>query len=127
MHLLELLLVPSLKADYRAKLFVVTFCPVADPSQRIDKRPAQLSQGILYSNRLRSGHLPGDKSRRFEIAKRSSKHSLRNVSQATPQHSVAVRLLLQRIYDFHRPFADEKRGSDTQMHLKSVFHFVSAL
>jgi hypothetical protein len=39
---------------------------------------------------------------------------------------MAVGPLLQQEKDPDRPFADEKRGSDTQMHVKSVFHFCLA-
>jgi hypothetical protein len=40
---------------------------------------------------------------------------------------MAVGPLLQQEKDPDRPFADKERVSNTQMHVKSVFHFVSAL
>ena len=44
-----------------------------------------------------------------------------------PQLRMAIGPLLQQEKDPDRPFADKKRGSDSQMRVKSVFHFVSAL
>jgi hypothetical protein len=97
--------------------------PAADTAQRDDERPPQLRQGILDGDGLGSRHLSSDQSHGLKIAKGSSKHSLRDVSQTTSQPSVSLWPFLQRVHDLYGPLPDEKRGHHFRPAAKSIFHF----
>ena len=108
------------------EFLVVTIGPAADTAQRDDERPSQLGQGILDCNGLGSRHLPGDQSHGLKIAKRSSEHSLRDVSQTTSQPPVTLWPFFQRGHDLDGPLPDEKRGHHIRPAAKSIVHFALA-
>jgi len=92
-----------------ADIFAVSFGPTAHATKWHDNRPSQLGQRILESPGPRSGGATGDQSRRFQIAQRSGKHVLGNISNIAAQLPVPVRPFFQREEDLRRPSANKDR------------------
>jgi hypothetical protein len=97
------------KMHVGAHILAVSFGPTAHTPEWRDDRPSQLGQRILKGLGPRSVRAPGDQSRRFQIAQRSGKHALGNVSNVAVQLPVPVRPFFQREEDLWRPSADKDR------------------
>ena len=97
------------KMHVGADIFAVSFGPTAHATKWHDNRPSQLGQRILESPGPRSGGATGDQSRRFQIAQRSGKHVLGNISNIAAQLPVPVRPFFQREEDLRCPSADKDR------------------
>lgn len=92
-----------------AHILAVSFGPTAHTPEWRDNRPSQIGQQILEGPGPRSGHAPGDQSRGFQIAQRSGKHVLGDVSNIAAQFPVPARPYFQREEDLRRPSADKDR------------------
>lgn len=84
--------------------------PAAHRGERTYKRFPKSGERVLNrESRLGVCNAPRDQPRRFEVAKRSSQHSLRDVSQTPSQLPVAMRFPTEQGKDLRRPLPDEDR------------------
>ena len=74
---------------------MVIGCEAAEAEQRAGKCFSQFGQRILDSDGLRILYAARDQSGRFEIAKGSRKHSLRNACETAAQRAVAMRAFIK--------------------------------
>lgn len=97
--------------------------PAAHRGERTYKRfPKSGARVLNRESRLGVCNGPRDQPRRFEVTKRSSQHSLRDISQTPSQLPVAMRFLVEPGQDLRRPLPDEDRRDWIRGGMRFLLH-----
>jgi len=96
--------------------------PAAHGGERTYKRLSESGEGVFDSEGLGVRDAPRDQSGRFEVAQRSSQHSLRDVSQPSSEFAVAMRFPAQHGQDLRRPLANEDRRDRFRRRMSLLLH-----